>query len=529
MVSVLIDKRLSSGTYTASVRIDTSNSIFCPFPSGTRQLSSALNIERSLPTWSMKSYSISAEQIISDDKVHVINRLTVVYNVSIALTTPLVELLFWSDAYFLSDRSTFDQRVAKRLAETSHRITVDESSSGVLEHTVEVHKTIEIVDPPVENSIQSTPLYGNLYFYTFVDESNINEKVSMFNFPEMRRVTLSKIISTLNITEFEVENQSNYTTSSKGYLVPLRFAVKNLGPLTLSFRPTFSIYLSWSQSQIKLDQTQLDTFLKVNEEEKKSLIVEIPNTYFGELKLSIKSNDLTALKVLTTQAQSISIEQPSSADLAAAELVFTTSLEPYKNTTNDCDLNLLVLKVTYTVENVGVSMTETGVWNDQVDIVCKSSNKLGSRSVRSARQLRYKQSYSNSLQWIFDSAVFGQNAQNCQVVLIVNSDGRLFEFDKQNNRKSECCFDVPKKAEAVLESEIREPTTSISINSTGFLNVRYVFRNLGNGSSPFVSTWTDDFYLANQSSITFGITQSSLFFIIRIYVIPGINVKNRTS
>lgn len=466
----------------------------------------------------MQAYSVEVTQTIDANQTRVTNQLRVTYNVSITLTTPLVETLFWSDAYFLSDRSAFDSQVSRRLGETSHRIVASTTTTGVFQHTVSVDKSIELVDPPLAN--EPTLLYGSLYFYTFVDESQLNEKVPLFAFPELKRFTLTKIVPTLNLTRFDASNSdsSSYPLSDTGYLVPVEFSIKNLGPLKLSSRPKFGIYMksssSSASSRIKLDQVQLENLLQVNEVEDVAVKVEIPKAYFGRIQLWIESDELSStlkFQSMKTQVVVATIAQPTASDLAVTELAFTKSLEAYVNKTSSCNANLLVVNVTYAVENVGVSMTSGAVWTDQIEIVCNkapvgsNANRLAYRSVSQSRQLRTKQKYWASSEFVFDSVMFGDNKKDCQAWVTANSDGRLFEFDRSNNRKSECCFDVAKKPEAQLESQIIEPSVSpLTLNSTGFLAIKYLYKNRGNGTTPFVNAWYDKFYLFNQSSTTLG-------------------------
>lgn len=115
------------------------------------------------------------------------------------------------------------------------------------------------------------------------------------------------------------------------------------------------------------------------------------------------------------------------------------------------------------------------------------------------RQLRFSQTYENSVQFTIESTR-SVDTQRCSVNLMANYDSALFEFDMTNNRNTSCCFIVSKRAEAVLSASISSPSSDgIKINSTDFFSLTYFYTNIGNGSTPLVSTWTDNFYLFNQS------------------------------
>lgn len=505
-IEIKLDNRISTGPYEVSIRIDSSNAIFCPFPSGIKTQVKEVYIQRSLPTWSLKSHSIQVSQAINVNKTRQINTISLAYEVTIVFPTELTESLFWTDSYFLSDRSKFESKTATRLEESSQRVS---PQSGQLEYSVRVNKSFEMFDPP-ESETERESLYGTLYVYTFVDESEINEKLLQFDFPISKRITLTKIIPKINLTRFDVDN--NYELIDSNYQVPLKFSVKNLGPLALLSKPKFGIYLQTGQSSAttRIKQVQLDEYVLVDQEAEMSTIVEISKSYYGKLILSIRSEDPFAFEFITTVLQTsknntITIEQPSSVDFATTSLEFNTKIESYSNKSGACNQNLLVVDVYYSVENIGLSMSDVGTWNDKIEVYCGSS-KYTERVIPISRQLRTKQKYSQSAQFLFDST--SQGFTNCRVDLRANYDGRMFEFDTLNNKKSSCCFDIPKRAEAILEAEITSPVqsgTPISLNSTGFLSVRYVYNNRGNGTSTFVTSWTDNFYLFNQSSATIGL------------------------
>lgn len=368
-IELYLDNRINTGDYLVVLNVDIQKSIFCPFPEGIKNSERNLNIQRAIPTWSLNLHSVSLQQSISPDRTRVINRINISYNISIALLGQLAESLFWSDSYFISDRSRFDANFAIRLGETSQ--TLDGNVPNKLEYSMSVNTSFELAE--------NNALFGTLYVYTFIDESEINLKLRMFDFPISKQISVAKIIPTLNLTQFAVKTSSNYDTTSVGYLVPLNLKIKNIGPLALFSKPTFSIYVKSKQTSTKISEIELEPPILVDQIDEVNTLLEIPKSYFGNLEISIRQNEAFDYVFISTILQTISaannnsiiIEQPSSANLAIKHLSYTIKYESYRNTSSKCNKNLIVVDAFYTVENIGLTMNEVGVWNDRVEISCE--------------------------------------------------------------------------------------------------------------------------------------------------------------
>jgi hypothetical protein len=260
----------------------------------------------------------------------------------------------------------------------------------------------------------------------------------------------------------------------------------------------------------------------------------MPSSVYGSFKFNIVPKDILRMNFINQinkpgasineSSSGLVISQSKMVDLAVLSLKFSISSKSYKNSSNgtsgQCNQNIFLVNVTYEAANIGVSMNETKKWMDNIEITCASgdqSEKLANTSLYVPKLLRYKQSYLNMYEFSFESR---ENVplSKCQVDLLVNADNNLFElFDKQNNKKSTCCFDLKPKANAYMEivfnkaiingTSIVNQTVPVELDAGDTIEVAYSYKNTGNGTTPpfqnsAAVSWSDYAYMHNQSSAT---------------------------
>lgn len=264
---------LRDSLYTVELKVDYLNKIFVynPASSSIRSNTSSIKITRSIPIWELSNSSIKATRVNIENtvayKLDISYRLVIRNELNLSTSN-----LKWADEFFFSYRSTFDIKFAIKLGE-SNRIM---SGAGL-----NTNSSFIFYEDDVWN--------GNLFAYFVIDSGNIYEKVNEFSNPYRVSIVLNKIISTLNLTEFQIGNLS---LVSEFYNVGFGFKLKNNGPKLLK-TPSFDVFIrnglnkAWS----KVNEFKLDYDLEVNKEYRVESAIKLIKSYNGQLYMKIEASN----------------------------------------------------------------------------------------------------------------------------------------------------------------------------------------------------------------------------------------------
>ena len=449
-----------------------------------------LFIEMVKSKWAVKKLDTTI-RILSSDNQESFNALEIAYDLSINYPFRTSSELVWTDTYYISDRSKFDEQYAIKLGESAQKVVATSPNT----YQVSAKRQFNL-----ENSV-----FGNYYVYVFVDENELVDKVTEYSSPIEKSIQIDKLLPILNITEFQVMLDAQ--SASNGYTVSVTWKVINIGKVRVD-NPQFSFFAKPSSgSSMQLVNYQYDGTMYPKETKQLSTLLDLDLKFSGKISLIIKSfNTLESFFTIdkdSVDSTSVTIQQPPSADLAVKEVTFAATLEN-QMTDVQCNNNRFLVNLTYTVQNIAYSMDKLQTWTDRIAVICGNSVTLASKTLSVTKQLWSSDSYTNTHQFLvtLTDGYYG----NCKVNVHTNVDNGVLElFSLDNNVKEKCCFAIPKKPQANFMTRLFEDL-ALNENWTAgeAYDLKYTIKNEGNGSRYSISSWRDSVYLHRSQNDSLG-------------------------
>jgi hypothetical protein len=259
-----LDHALAAGNYSVELIIDKSKQVYTPFPAPTsaKNASFLIKIKRSVPVWRLNKYTVSLEQHVDMERQRVINKITFDYNMTItydAASLPSQITLNWLDSFFLSDRSTYDNRYALKLGEANQQVFINASQSLLV---VGLRKSFTLIDNNLDDQDLMSRVYGIQTAYAFLDESDVCAKLRQFESPLKERINLKRVLTTLNLTYFGAQGPIEYSYGA--YNVPVLMRIRNQGPLRIADL-VFDVFAVDNTRNIKLKEIKIENTLNVDD------------------------------------------------------------------------------------------------------------------------------------------------------------------------------------------------------------------------------------------------------------------------
>ena len=422
------------------------------------------------PYWTVNDLNVKSEFLNNS-----INFLKISYSISIDYPYERESELIWTDVFYISDLSSFNQNSASKIGEFNHKLLAN--------NTITHKSAVDL------QFILSNSLSGKYYVFVFIDENQLIDK--LIDLPSSnaidKPVQINKIPGLVNITSLDLVRE--ITETQNGYAVLLLLNIENIGNIPVT-DPQFKFSVQTATStSIFLLNYKINKILLPQSTTNETVALYISFQLYGRLTIILKNDDNSYnLHSSSIKSREIFIEQAQSPDLVVKTLDYKTGLL----TQNNCDDNIFLVNVTYTIQNIAYSMDKLRTWTDRLDITCNTIGALFSKQVSVTKQLRSQETYSNTYEMTTDLWQF--DLVSCKATVNTNLDNGAIElFNLNNNKNEKCCFSVPKREEARFELTLLAVISS-EWQAGDVYQVDYSMKNGGKSSKYTKNSWKDSLF-----------------------------------
>ena len=472
-VEIYISPNTPGGDYKFILSVDFYDNVFTVF-NNSRSLEAKLNIEMVKPYWSISDTDVTFSS--SEDKS--INFVQIKYLISFDYLYETAAELVWTDAYYLSEKNTFDRNNSIKLGELLQNLFVNQTKN--------YQKAVN------QKYVLDNALFGKYYVFIFIDENQLIDK-AIQEISIDKIIQVNKIPGILKLTEFSLFKE--ILEMSNGYEVSIRLKIFNIGKTNIGY-PEFKFSAETTTgTSIFLKYYKSEKTISPNESIDELVILNLSFQLFGKIKILLKNNDNSYSLNNSIQSLDITIEQVKSPDLVVKSLDFI------KNSPNtSCDDNLFSLNISYSVQNIAYSMEKLRVWEDKISLICEKAGTIFSKAVNFTKQLRAQEIYTYSFQYIINLSI--NQFIGCYVRVDTNiNNGAVELFSIDNNFKQNCCFIILKKPDGNFEPIVLQNTLN-DLQAGNLYEINYKIHNNGNSSRYSKASWKDSLFLHKNKTGT---------------------------
>jgi hypothetical protein len=472
-VEIYISPNTPAGDYKFILSVDYNDNVFTVF-NNSRSLEAKLNIEALKPFWSISDFYVTVTS--SEDKS--INYVQIKYLISFDYLYETAAELVWTDAYYISEKSTFDQNNSFKLGELLQSLVVNQTKN----YQIAVN----------QKYVLDNALFGKYYVFIYIDENQLIDKAIETIYID-KIIQVNKIPGMLKLTEFSLFKEILET--SYGYEVSIHLTLLNIGKTNISY-PEFKFSAETTTGiSIFLKNYKSEKTISLNQTIDELITLNLSFQLFGKIKINIKNNDNSYSLNVSAQALDITIQQVKSPDLVVQRLDFINN-----SPNTSCNDNIFSLNVSYSVQNIAYSMEKLRAWEDKISLTCEKAGTIFSKSINFTKQLLAQETYTYSFQFITN--LLENRLIGCYVRLDTNiNNGAIELFSMDNNFKQTCCFIIREKPDSEFEPVFLENSLN-NLQAGDVYEISYKIKNNGNSSRNSKTSWKDSLFLhKNKTSI----------------------------